>query len=123
MRKRNTQNKTLKMASQLRDLLLYQIGGVNLAKKPEFDIPITDASFAEKKGLYAELLKHAQIELKIDEDQPEQSGLDLIRKQLNDDRTYSSRGNNGGATESDSDESRTDSEEASDNTGADGSPV
>lgn len=121
MRKRTTQNKSLKLASQFRDLLLYQLMGDNMAKKPEFPIPISDASFAEKKGLYAELLKHAQIELKVDEDQPEQSGLDMIRKQLNGDRTFGSGRNYGGTAESSTD-GRGDSEDVLD-TGADGSSV
>lgn len=76
-------NKSLNLADQFRDLLLFELMGANIAKAPEFPIPKTDATFAEKKGLYAELLKHAQIELKIADGQLEDSGFDLIRKQLN----------------------------------------
>lgn len=106
-------NKSLKLASQFRDLLLYQLMGDNIGKKPEFPIPASEATFAEKKGLYAELLKHAQIELKIEEDQPEQSGLDIIRRSLNGSRASRGARDHGG-TESDRDDSLGTEEASSD---------
>ena len=114
MRKRVTKNKHLKIADQASELLLYELYGNNIAKKPEFPIPTNDATFSEKKGLYAELLKRAQIELKISENGEEVSGLDLIRRELNGSGTGRGRGNHG-RTQGSPDESDGDSpEEAAD---------
>ena len=93
------------MALEYRDLLLYQISGGNMGKKPEIDIPDDIATFSEKKALLSEMIKLADIEQKNHEDEEPESGLDLIKKGLRDaDRENSRGGNPWGTAESGSDD-------------------
>lgn len=92
-------------AKKFYKLLLYEASGGNLGTKPEKEVKNQTADFAEKKGLLAEIIKLAVLEQKAIEDQPEVSGLDMIRSQLNGNRADRSTGNFGGTSESSSDES------------------
>ena len=101
----------LQDAKKFYKLLLYEASGGNLGTKPEHEIVNQTADFGEKKALLAEIIKLAMLEQKSLEDQPEVSGLDLIRKGLaNGNRTDRSRGDHGGT----STESSSDSEPAAD---------
>ena len=63
-----------------------------MGTKPEIPIENESTTFAEKKGLLAEMIKLAELERKGAEEQEEITGLDLIRKQINGSGTGTSRG-------------------------------
>jgi len=106
---RQRKSQALNDAKKFYRLLLWEASGGNLGTKPELEIKSQVADFGEKKGLLAEIIKLATLEQKAIEDQPEMSGLDLLRKGLaNERRESTSRGNSGGTTEDSSDESPTD---------------
>lgn len=94
---RQPKSPALQDAKKFYKLLLYEASGGNLGTKPEHEIVNQTADFGEKKALLAEIIKLAMLEQKSLEDQPEVSGLDLIRRGLaNGNRASGSRGNNGG---------------------------
>lgn len=106
---RQKKSQALADAKKFYKLLLYEATGGNLGTKPEVEIKNQMADFGEKKGLLAEIIKLAQIEQKSIEDQPEVSGLDMIRNQLNGSRTGAGRGNIGGTSEDSTDDATDDS--------------
>jgi hypothetical protein len=104
MRQRKSQ--ALIDAKKFYKLLLYEASGGNLGTKPEKEVKNQTADFAEKKGLLAEIIKLAVLEQKAIEDQPEVSGLDMLRRGLqNGSGSIGSERDFGGAAESPSDES------------------
>ena len=107
VRRRNT-DRSLKMVLKYRDLLLWEVTSGNMGTKPVIPIKNEIATFAEKKGLLSEMIKIAELERKNAEDQPEVSGLDMIRKQLNGSGTSGRERDTGGDSEDSPDESPTD---------------
>lgn len=102
-KKRNS----LSTAKQYSKLLLYQATGGKMGNKPEKDDGTM--TFAEKRGLLDSLVKIALLEQKDADDGPEESGMDLIRKQMAKDKendSGKSRGTRdfGGTAEDSSDE-------------------
>lgn len=93
-------NKGLEIADTFRGILLYEVYGDNISKKPKFAIPESGMTIAEKGRIYAETVKHAALGLKAEEDEEQPSGMDIIRRQLNGDRTNRSRGDTERAAES-----------------------
>ena len=87
---RQRKSQALSDAKKFYKLLLYEATGGNLGTKPEKEIKNQVADFGEKKGLLAEIIKLATIEQKSIEDQPEVSGLEMIRNQLNGSRSSGS---------------------------------
>lgn len=105
---RQRKSQALNDAKKFYRLLLYEASGGNLGTKPEIEVKNQTADFSEKKGLLAEIIKLATLEQKAIEDQPEVSGLDMLRSQINGSRTSTSRGNSGRTSESGDDESTDD---------------
>ena len=122
MRKRNRKPQTLSDAKKLYKYLLWHASGGNMGTEPEIKQENDSFTFAEKRGLLDSIIKIAQLEAKTSEGEEEVSGLELIQRQLNDDRADSSRGNYGGESESRTDDDG-DSNEATKDTAADGSGV
>lgn len=109
---RQRKSQALNDAKKFYKLLLYEATGGNLGTKPEVEIKNNTADFGEKKGLLSEIIKLATLEQKSIEDQPEVSGLDMIRNQLNGNRTDRGRRDNGGADESSADDDADESAES-----------
>ena len=105
---KRAKNKTLTDAQKYYQLLLYEASGGVLGVAPTVEQKQSNATFAEKRGLLDTIVKIAQFEDKSNEDEEAPSGLDIIRKQLNGDRADRRRRDNGGASESGSDESTAD---------------
>lgn len=101
---RNRKSQAMADAKKFYKLLLYEASGGNLGTKPETEIKNNTADFGEKKGLLAEIIKLATLEQKAIEDSPEESGIDMIRRQLNGSRESPSRGDIGRTSESSSDD-------------------
>src|ERR1700722_14168742 len=113
MAKRKSPETRLQEAYDFQDFLLWVLMGQNMGKKPEHPVPEGIATFPEKKAFLDLMFKSAEQGRKSQEDKPEVSGLDMLRKGLaNERRESSSRGN---SREADS-ESGSDSESASDST-------
>ena len=113
MAKRSSGDKNLDLALKFRDYLLWELMGDNMGKKPEHDVPKGQTTFAEKKAFLDTMLKAAEQSRKSSEDIDQPSGLDLIRKQLNGDRTDRNRRDIERATEGSSDDASQGSGESS----------
>lgn len=101
---RQRKSQAMTDAKKFYRLLLWEASGGNLGTKPEIEVKNQTADFGEKKGLLSEIIKLATLEQKAIEDEPEVSGLDMIRKQLNGDRTDRSGRDIERATESSADD-------------------
>ena len=105
MARKSSKDKNLDLALKFRDYLLFELMGENMGKKPEHEVPKGQATFAEKKAFLDTMLKAAEQGRKSAEDQPEISGLDMIRSRLNGDRTSRGERDFGGESEGGTDES------------------
>lgn len=77
-RKRNTLS--LSKAKRYSDLLLYEATGGTIGTAPSGKSETM--TFGEKRGLLDSLIKIASLEQRDVDDNPEESGMDLIRKQI-----------------------------------------
>jgi hypothetical protein len=89
-------SQVLNDAKKYYKLLLYEASGGTLGSAPEGVMKGTNATFSEKRGLLDSIIKVAQLEDKANEGDDQPSGLDMIRKQLNGNRTDRGRRDNGG---------------------------
>ena len=94
-KKRQGKTDSLVMAKSFRDLLLYEISGGNMGKKPEHDIK-SETTFSEKSAFLDKMIKIAALEHKGKDDEEEASGFDLIREQINAGRKNKRGGDFGG---------------------------
>lgn len=101
---------TLSDAKKYYKQLLYEASGGNLGSRPEAEIKNTSMTFAEKRGLLDSIIKIAQMEAKSAGDEEEPSGLELIKRNLDADRTDRGSRDHGRA-ESGADESSGSSED------------
>lgn len=76
-------DRNLKIALEFRDYLLWSLMGDNMGKKPSHPVPDNTTTFSEKKTFLDSMLKAAELSRKHTEDKEDESGLDLIRKNLN----------------------------------------
>lgn len=82
----------LEIAKKFRDLLLWEITGGNMGKRPENPVKKEVATFGEKRGFLDSMIKIAALERK-EGDEGEESGFDLIRSQMNAGRKNGRAGN------------------------------
>lgn len=92
----------LELAQDFRNYLLWTLMGDNMGTKPEHDLPKNDTTFAEKKAFLDSMLKTAELAKKVAPEKEEMSGIDLIRKNINDGKSSRSKGNPWNPGESDS---------------------
>lgn len=101
----------LELAQDFRNYLLWTLMGDNMGTKPEHELPKNDTTFAEKKAFLDSMLKTAELAKKVAPEKEEMSGIDLIRKNINDGKASRSKGNPWNPGESD--KSGSDGEEGS----------
>ena len=72
-KKRQGKTDSLVMAKSFRDLLLYEISGGNMGKKPEHDIK-SETTFSEKSAFLDKMIKIAALEHKGKDDEEKTKG-------------------------------------------------
>lgn len=83
----------LELAQSFRDYLLWTLMGDNMGTKPEYELPKNETTFAEKKAFLDSMLKTAELAKKVAPEKEEMSGIELIRKNINDGKSSRNKGN------------------------------